>query len=117
MTSVACPICESLSVGSGSECSHCDPTPPEGVARRPSTVARSPGYCDDAIAAILLAVAALIIWPMVILAVVYAATALTSLRGQRDEKKPVQKGRWMAIAALAISLIAVPSSIVAILAL
>ena len=117
MTSVACPICEGRSVGTSSECPHGDQTLPEGEARRPSPSARSPGYCDDAIAALLLAVAALIVWPMAILAVVYGAAALTSLREQRDEQKPVQKGRWMATTALAVSVIAVPFSIAAILVL
>ena len=117
MTSIACPICESQSVGTGSECPHCNQTPPEGVAQRPTPSAGPPGYCDDAIAAILLAVAALIIWPMAILAVVYAAAALASLREQRNEQRPVQKGRWMATTALAISVIAVPLMIVAVIVL
>ena len=117
MASVACPVCESRAVDTGSECPHGDQTPPDGVFRQPSTSTRSPGYCDDAIAAILLAVAALIVWPMAILAVVYGAAALTSLREQRDEQKPVQKGIWMAITALAISVIAVPFLILAVLVL
>jgi hypothetical protein len=56
----------------------------------------------------LLAVASVFVWPLAILAVVYGLAALRTSREQQDRSQPVDRGHWMAIAAVAISVVAVP---------
>jgi hypothetical protein len=56
----------------------------------------------------LLAVASVYVWPLAIFAVVYGLAVLRTPRQQRDRNQPVDPGRWMAIEAVAISVLAVP---------
>lgn len=108
MSPVACPDCQREITELSSECPTCGPTGLDGASelRRDPTEER--GHCSDAVAALLLAIAALFIWPLAILAVVYGLAALRTLREQKDRYDAAQKGRWMAVTAVAVSAVLVP---------
>ena len=108
MSPVACPNCQREVPERVSECPRCGPTASDGASepRRDPTEAR--GYCSDAVAGFLLAIAALFIWPLAILAVVYGLAALRTFSEQKDRNQPMQKGRWMAVTAVAVSVVFVP---------
>jgi hypothetical protein len=53
----------------------------------------------------------LIVWPLAILAVVYGLAALRTSREQQERSQPVDRGGWMAAAAIAISVVIVPLAI------
>lgn len=108
MSLVACPNCQREITEFGSECPTCGPTGSDGASERPSDPTESRGYNFDAVAALLLAIAALFIWPLAILAVVYGLAALRTLREQKDRYDAAEKGRWMAVTAVAISVVFVP---------
>ena len=108
MSLVACPNCRREITEIGSECPTCGPTGSDGASEPPSDSTESRGYNFDAVAALLLAGAALFIWPLAILAAVYGLAALRTLRERRARYQSVQKGRWMAVTAVAISVVFVP---------
>ena len=108
MSPVACPNCRREVPELDSECPHCGPTGPKGsTAPLPGPI-ESRGYCYDAVAALLLAVGALLIWPLALLAVVYGLAARRTLREEQDRHQAVEKGGWMATIAIAWSVVVIP---------
>jgi len=108
MSLVACPNCQRETTEFGSECPMCGPTGSDGASEPSSDSTESRGYNFDAVAALLLAIAALFIWPLAILAVVYGLAALRTLREQKDRYDAAEKGRWMAGTAVISAAVIVP---------
>lgn len=108
MSPVACPNCQREIPEPGSECPHCGATASDVTSESPRDPAEPRGYCSDAIAALLLAISALLIWPLAILAVVYGLAALRTMREQKDNKQPPSKGHGMAVVAVAFSVVVIP---------
>lgn len=108
MSPVACPNCQREVPERVSECPRCGPTASDGASEPPGNPTEARGYCSDAVAGFLLAIAALFIWPLAILAVVYGLAALRTFSEQKDRNQSVQKGRWMAVTAVAISVVFAP---------
>lgn len=47
-------------------------------------------------------------WPLAILAVVYGLAALRTFRDQQQRDRRVDRGRWMAVTAVVVSVVIVP---------
>ena len=114
MSTVACPDCERKISEPGAECPRCGATAPDVASTRSRDPVESRGYCPDAIAALLLAIAALLVWPLAILAVVYGLAALRTIREQEANGRPQSKGQAMAVFAVAFSAVAIPVVIYAV---
>ena len=108
MSPVACPSCQREVPELGSDCPVCGRTGPDGASEPPRDPTEPRGYNYDAVAALVLATASVLIWPLAILAVVYGLAALRAFRNQQNRHLPVQKGRWMAVTAFALSVVFVP---------
>ena len=108
MSLVACPNCQREIPERVSECLRCGTTTSDGASELLPDPTEARGYCSDAVAGFLLAIAALFIWPLAILAVVYGLAALRTFSEQKDRNQSVQKGRWMAVTAVAISVVFAP---------
>ena len=80
MSSVACPDCQYEISELALDCPQCgQPQPDLAPAGSPEKTG-SCGYCGEAVTALGLATAALIIWPLAIAAVVYGFSALGAFR-------------------------------------
>ena len=108
MSPVACPNCQREVPELGSECPVCGPTTPNRSSEPPLDRTESRGYCNDAVASLSLAVASLLIWPLAILAVVYGLASIRAFHERQQRNEPAERGHGMAIAAVAISVIAIP---------
>jgi len=108
MSSVACPDCQYEISELALDCPQCgQPQPDLAPAGSPEKTG-SCGYCGEAVTALGLATAALIIWPLAIAAVVYGFSALGAFREREGRNQPAEKGRWMAVTAVVVALVAVP---------
>jgi len=108
MSPVACPKCKREVPELGAECPTCDPKGPNGSPEPIPDPIEPRGYCYDAVASVSLAVASVFIWPLAILAVVYGLAALRTFRDQQKRNQRVDRGRWMAVTAVAVSVAIVP---------
>jgi uncharacterized paraquat-inducible protein A len=108
MSTVACPYGHGENPEFSAECPRCGAAVSDLASEPSRNPAESRGYCADAIAAFLLAIAALLIWPLAILAVVYGLAALRTIREEDDDRRPRSKGYWLAAIAVAFSVVVIP---------
>ena len=93
MSLVACPNCQHEDHRVRFRVPRVRPDRSDRCIRTVLGLGLSPVATNDAVAALLLAVAALFIWPLAILAVVYGLAALRTLREQKDRYDAAEKGR------------------------
>jgi len=108
MSAIACPNCQREVPELGSECPTCGPKGPNGSSAPIPDPVEPRRYCYDAVASFSLAIASVFIWPIAILAVVYGFAALRTLRDQQKRDHRVDRGRWMAVTAVVVSVVIVP---------
>jgi len=108
MSPVACPKCQRDVHELGSECATCGPTGSNGSSAPIPDPIKPRGYSYDAVASFSLAIAAVLMWPLAILAVVYGLAALRTFRDQQQRDRRVDRGRWMAVTAVVVSVVIVP---------
>ena len=108
MSAIACPKCRREVPELGSECPTCGPRGPHGSPAPMPDPVEPRGYCYDAVASFSLAIASVFIWPIASLAVVYGLAALRTFRDQQKRGHRVDRGRWMAVSAVVVSVLIVP---------
>ena len=93
MSAIACPNCRREVPELGSECPTCGPRGPHGSPAPMPDPVEPRGYCYDAVASFSLAIASVFIWPF---------------RDQQKRGHRVDRGRWMAVSAVVVSVLIVP---------